>query len=187
FAFILAFVLYFMTRKEFLKIYTRVQKYALTDALTGLKNRYFLIDYFETFAKDSEDDTEFSVVVINIDYFRKVNEAYGYVVGDCILKELSKKLTLLVEPKDIVCRYAGEEFVIVFENIGLPEIFDKVEFIREEIQNMIFECERKNITVSIGISVSRQKPKISQKLQEADLALYMAKKDGRNCVKVFPN
>ena len=179
------FFLYLFVNKEFYRVNNRALNYAFTDALTGLYNRHYLNDFLEKFTSMRKDDTNFAVVFIDIDNFKLVNDTLGHVAGDCILKILASKLKSLTRSKDILCRYGGEEFIIIFSDIPKEKALKKAEHIRSSIQDMLFDCGQHNITISIGLSFGTKEKDINQSIQEADKALYMAKDAGKNCVKVF--
>ena len=178
-------ILYLFINKDFYILKHKAVAYAFTDALTGLYNRRYLNNFLEKFTSLRKDDTNFAVVFIDIDNFKLVNDTLGHVTGDCILKILASKLKLLSRPKDILCRYGGEEFIIIFSDIPKEQALEKAEHIRSNIEGMLFDCEQQKITISVGLSIGTKENDINQSIEEADKALYMAKNAGRNCVKVF--
>ena len=178
-------ILYLFTNKELHKVKKKANNYAFTDALTGLYNRHYLNNFLEKFTALRKDDANFAVLFIDIDKFKLVNDTLGHVTGDCILKILASKLKLLTRSKDILCRYGGEEFVMILSDISKENALDKANHLREAIQNMLFDCEQQSITISIGLSFGTINTDINQIMIEADKALYVAKDAGRNCVKVF--
>ena len=177
--------LYALIKKEFYSVNTKAVKYAFTDALTGLYNRHYLNDFLDKFTALRKKDTNFAVIFIDIDHFKKVNDSLGHSTGDCVLKNLSSAFKFLTRPEDILCRYGGEEFVIIFNDISKKAALSKAEQIRQKVEDMAFECEQKHITISLGLSMGESEDNITQTLEEADLALYIAKGAGRNCVKFF--
>lgn len=184
-AIIVALLLFLLLREDFQNLNKRALDYAFTDGLTGLYNRHYLNDFLEKFNLFQRDSYFFAVAFIDIDRFKDINDEMGHLVGDCILKCLANKLKSLTRGTDILCRYGGEEFVIIYNEVLRKDIEQKIEKIREEIQNTSFECDYTNVTISIGLSFGKKGDDINMILKEADEALYMAKNGGRNCVRVF--
>ena len=178
-------ILYLFTNRELHKVNKKANNYAFTDALTGLYNRHYLNNFLEKFTALRKDDANFAVLFIDIDKFKLVNDTLGHIAGDCILKILASKLKSLTRSKDILCRYGGEEFVMILSDISKENALDKANQIRASVQDMLFDCEQQSITISVGLSFGSKNTDISQIMQEADKALYVAKDAGRNCVKVF--
>lgn len=177
--------MYIMMKTEIQKINYKVLNLAFTDGLTGLYNRHYLNDFLEKFSSLRKEDANFSILFVDIDKFKEVNDNLGHKTGDCILKCLAESFKTLVRPNDILCRYGGEEFVIIFSDITKVDSLLKAEKIRSSIEKMRFNCEQKRITISIGMSFGSNGDEINEVMEEADSALYMAKDAGRNCVKVF--
>ncbi|NOR58392.1 MAG: diguanylate cyclase [Sulfurimonas sp.] len=178
-------ILYLFIEKEIMKVSSKAMTYAFTDALTGLNNRHYLNDFLEKFTSIREDDSNFAVVFIDIDRFKLVNDTLGHSTGDCILKSLALSLQSVIRPGDILCRYGGEEFVIIFCDIFKEDALNKVEHIRDSIERRSFECKEQKITISAGISFGSKDNDINEVMEHSDKALYMAKDAGRNCVKVY--
>ncbi|MFT5835588.1 MAG: diguanylate cyclase (GGDEF)-like protein [Sulfurimonas sp.] len=178
-------VLYFFIEKEIRNVNSKAVSFAFTDALTGLKNRHYLNDFLEKFNSMGKEDSTFAVVFIDIDRFKLVNDTLGHSTGDCILKNLAISLRSLIRPGDTLCRYGGEEFVIIFCDIIKEDALRKVEQIRESIQRKTFECKGQKVTISAGVSFGTRDDDISEVMECSDKALYMAKDAGRNCIKVF--
>lgn len=178
-------ILYLFINRELHKVSKKANNYAFTDALTGLYNRHYLNNFLDKFTSLRKDDTNFAVVFIDIDNFKLINDTLGHLVGDCILKHLALQLKSLTRSKDILCRYGGEEFIIILSDISKENALEKAEQTRAAIENIIFDCKKKTITISVGLSFGDNKSDINESIQEADKALYMAKDAGKNCVKVF--
>lgn len=182
---LVALCLLLIIKEDFQKINQKAINYAFTDGLTGLYNRHYLNDFLEKFDIFQKENTLFAVVFTDIDKFKEINDTMGHLTGDCILKCLAKSLKSLTRETDILCRYGGEEFLIIYDKISKNDIVQKAQKIRKDIQNSIFECEHHNITVSIGVSFGKKGDDINIIIKEADEALYIAKNSGRNCVRVF--
>jgi diguanylate cyclase (GGDEF)-like protein len=178
-------ILYVFIQKEISHVNKKAINYAFKDALTGLYNRRYLDDFIKKFVSLNKEDTNFAIVFIDIDRFKKVNDELGHSAGDCILKRLAVNFKSSIRPDDLLCRYGGEEFIIIFTDILKQDVIKKVEHIRSNIENRIFECDKQKITISIGISFGKKNDDIYKVIEESDKALYMAKEAGRNCIKVF--
>jgi diguanylate cyclase len=133
-------------------------------------------------------DQPLSLLFIDVDFFKKVNDVYGHLNGDKVLKEISEILIKLSRENDVVTRKGGEEFTVLLSDCSLLEAKQVAERIRSEIENHSFISLNKEIikiTVSIGVSAFPETTKNPEILTEqADIALYKAKRDGRNRVCV---
>jgi diguanylate cyclase (GGDEF)-like protein len=168
------------------RLYAEVQKLALTDDLTGLSNRREL---FELGQRQVEIAQRFnrplSVLMLDIDHFKSVNDRFGHAAGDQALRVISAQLRGLVRDIDIVSRYGGEEFVIVL----LENPLDQASLIGERIRQGIADTRIPynhaglQVTISVGIAtLSAQTRTLGDLIELADQALYPAKQNGRNCV-----
>ncbi|MFK5987118.1 MAG: GGDEF domain-containing protein, partial [Pseudomonadota bacterium] len=156
----------------------------LRDAMTGLNNRRFLEEYIDTMvANSARTNTSISILMLDLDYFKKVNDTYGHDVGDKVLIELSKTLVKSVRASDMVIRYGGEEFLIILQNTT-EHYGDKVaEKIRLAVEAMKIPISGGTIqkTISVGIAdFPDDSETFWQALKFADVALYKAKERGRN-------
>lgn len=156
----------------------------LRDAMTGLHNRRFLEEYMETLvANNDRNKTTLSILMLDLDYFKKVNDTYGHDAGDKVLKELAKTLSASVRNSDLVIRYGGEEFVIILQNTS-DGYGDKVgEKIRIAVEQLKIQVATTMIqkTISIGVAdFPTDSETFWQAIKFADVALYQAKERGRN-------
>ena len=158
---------------------------AMTDGLTGLFNRRgFLIVAQGLFSLAERRKENLAVFMIDIDHFKKINDKYGHPRGDIVLKGLAKSLKEIVRKSDVMCRYGGEEFVILFPNILSPAVPLMAEKIRKEVE----ESRPDGIFTTISIGVTQGLVKNSSDndflswVSKADKCLYKAKANGRNCV-----
>ena len=177
-------------RKVFFQINsieTKAIDYALSDALTGLYNRNYLTTFDKEQKYSSKEYRNFTVAFIDIDYFKNINDTYGHDMGDTVLKEFALLLKSLSRTEDIVCRYGGEEFLIIVYNITLEKAIEKFKHIRSEVEgkDVEFHNHHVNITVSIGLAMGTPDDSIESVISHADAALYQAKANGRNRVEVF--
>lgn len=163
---------------------------SMKDGLTGVYNHALLLELFEKeYFKCERTGQGISFVMLDIDYFKSINDTYGHVAGDIILKELAKALTKSIRVSDIVGRYGGEEFGLVFPGVDQYAVVQICERIRMTIENHKFVADGNEIhaTVSIGICYKPGKQLIgcSQMIKMADDALYKAKRNGRNRVEMI--
>jgi len=156
---------------------------SITDALTKLYNRAFLNEFLQKKLLEAKRyNFPLSIAMIDIDFFKKINDTYGHLTGDCVLKELALLLKKNFRGSDIVARYGGEEFVIVMPFTKLQEACKKMDEFREIIQNNEFCIEKLKVTISVGVSEYKENDSITELLKRADENLYEAKKSGRNRV-----
>lgn len=173
------------------QLYSQVKQEAHADGLTQLYNyRYFQKEMDRIIQKNSISKTHFSLLIIDIDYFKKINDTYGHQVGDKILQKLALIIKDNVRQKDIVSRYGGEEFVVILESCKLEAGIEIAERIRKSVEMMKFIIDDKTvlegITISIGISsYPDQGSTKDQVIKNSDIALYNAKRLGRNQVCNF--
>ncbi|MCW8399106.1 diguanylate cyclase [Legionella sp. PATHC038] len=163
---------------------------SMRDPLTGLYNRRYLEDFLLKQIHQSERTrTPLSVLMLDLDHFKKINDTYGHDAGDAVLKELGKVLQDDIRVGDIAARYGGEEFIIVFYGIGAEMIKNRAESIRHNVSRMQIKYGAQpvgSITISIGIAVYPMHGRNAEALIEsADKALYFAKANGRNQVVLF--
>lgn len=158
------------------------------DGLTGIYNHALLIELFEKEMKKQESNgDDISFIMLDIDHFKKINDTYGHVVGDIVLKELSSILSISIRDKDFVGRYGGEEFSIVLTNTNEINTYEMCERIKNKIQHHKFYSGDMliEVTVSMGYYCKSSTDMISSMdmIRRADEALYRAKKNGRNRVE----
>ena len=170
-------------------LYKSVQELAITDSLTNVFNRrYYLERFKEEIERSRKFNYKFSCLMIDIDYFKDFNDRYGHVVGDAILRELSRTIQENIRQIDLICRYGGEEFSIILSETDKDAAQLAAERIRLAIEDKhirVYDEELK-ITVSIGISTYPYDGKeIERLIDKADSALYQAKQRGRNNVCAY--
>ncbi|TCI46107.1 GGDEF domain-containing protein [Exiguobacterium sp. SH3S2] len=167
---------------------TKYREAAYTDALTGLGNRR----RFEEEMKRVDEEVfsspyDITLLLLDIDHFKSVNDTYGHDAGDAILIELGKRLTETARTDDMVCRHGGEEFSVLLSDCNLSQGFVIANRYLRQIAESPFllpDGKQLNITVSIGVT-STSEPKIvtsEQLIKKSDLGLYVAKRSGRNRV-----
>ncbi len=156
---------------------------ASTDSLTGLYNRYKFSElYISAYQTMVQRHNEMSVILLDIDFFKKVNDTYGHNTGDIVLITISNLLQEHVRNIDVCCRWGGEEFVTLLPTASLQTAASIAEKLRLQIEALkIKEVDR--VTASFGVSQVREGESMEAVIGRADKALYLAKHYGRNCVK----
>ena len=164
---------------------------ATTDVLSGLYNRRYFYDiskqYFYTAIKHNQ---KLSVLMIDIDKFKNVNDTYGHDVGDHIIESSSKVLSKITRKDDIVARYGGEEFIVLLTDTGIKKAEDLAERIRVAVEKNGITLESGEvvyITISIGVTQLNNKNdrNIDETIKRCDNALYESKNKGRNMVSTI--
>lgn len=169
-------------------IYKEARAVSLKDGLTGLLNRVAMDDLLsKAFRKAVDGKHELSVVMIDVDYFKKFNDTFGHQAGDNILKLIATTLKKLSRPFDHVGRYGGEEFIVVLNNTDLSQAFVYAERIRKEIEHLgnLLSSRFPGLVLSVSAGVSGYTKSIKNRdllISNADKALYQAKATGRNKV-----
>ncbi len=165
----------------------KLKKLYLTDKLTGLYNR-FKIDKELSLQKDNidrNDSYSCGLILIDIDYFKSINDTLGHLVGDCILKDISKLLKNNLRKTDIIGRWGGEEFLIILPFTSkdiAKKVAENLRVLIEE-HNFSYNMNRK-ITISIGVTEFSKSKSVEDTLLLVDNLLYKAKENGRNRVEV---
>ncbi len=162
---------------------------ATTDAVTGLYNRHYLTSHMDTRMEAAQKQgKDLSILMMDIDHFKNVNDTYGHAVGDKVLKEFASRVGRNIRGVDLAARYGGEEFVVMMPETPADWALMIGNRLREEIANKPFDFSSPDgdiaITVSIGVATSKEGQTPAQLLEEADKALYEAKAAGRNRVVV---
>lgn len=156
------------------------------DNLTGLNNRRAYDQKItETLDQVRQHGITASLMVCDIDFFKKINDTYGHKVGDLALKKLASLLRERLRGNDFISRYGGEEFAIIMPHTDMHGALLAAEGIRSYIASAVFAYKDKKIplTISVGVSLFRQEDNGSTVFERADAALYLAKKSGRNTVR----
>ena len=159
-----------------------LEKMALHDQLTGLYNRYYLLEEAShKVAQSLRHKHDLSLLMIDIDHFKSINDEYGHPTGDVVLKSVAKQLKELNRIEDITARFGGEEFVVVLDHCDAAGAENKAEMVRQKIEAS--KPDGINLTVSIGVAqLNNSEESFSDLLKKADMALYHAKEQGRNRV-----
>lgn len=159
-----------------------MDKNTKTDGLTELYNHKTFYEYLDSLIKQSETyNIPLQLAIIDIDDFKKINDIHGHWVGDIILKRVAASIQKSVTPNDVVSRYGGEEFAIIFTEKSKEEAYQIVEKIRDNISKLKHEeLKQMHITVSVGLQTYIKGNAKEMFFRNTDACLYLAKKSGKN-------
>lgn len=173
------------------ELYASMQDLATIDGLTGVYNRVYFHQKFESeFKLAKESGYELTLVILDIDYFKKFNDTYGHLFGDVVLKGVAQTVKNSLRATDTIARFGGEEFVIILPRTSIKNAFEKVEFLRQKIADNIItdNLVSASVTASFGIAGFPETSKsIGEIIKDADNALYRAKDNGRNRIEIAEN
>ena len=175
-------------KKDVLKkinfMYSQTRYMSVTDALTGIFNRrHFETTLDREFLRAKRYSSDLSLAVFDIDYFKKINDTYGHLCGEDVLKEIAYIALETFRKTDIIFRYGGEEFVVILTETPIDKAIIPLERFRKAIESYPFFYDNKGFKVTVSIGVETLNPEIyvsSDLFSNADKALYKAKQDGRN-------
>ena len=170
-------------------MYRRALKSAHTDPLTQVNNRISMDDCIQReWDLAHRQKTPLSMMLLDIDHFKQINDQYGHSFGDTVLKAVAQCIKTTVRASDIVFRYGGEEFVVVLSNTEMEGAALLAERIRQTVESLlIYEDQfRVSVTVSLGVTQMQANDSVKQLFVHADQAMYQAKKNGRNRVMRAP-
>jgi two-component system cell cycle response regulator len=157
---------------------------AITDQLTGLFNRRYMSRHLNTLMADGGKPVSF--LILDVDFFKQINDTYGHDVGDEVLREFAGRISANVRGIDLACRFGGEEFVVVMPDTDLSFAYMVAERLRQSVADAPFQLAGNGkevpVTISIGVATSYAGDTPEVLLKRADQALYRAKRDGRNRV-----
>ena len=172
FLFVIFYLVIFI--KYALSLERKIMNESRTDELTQMNNRYALYDYFN----QDNDKTSKSLALFDIDNFKEINDIYGHIVGDYVLKRVAEIVNEVLTDS-FVCRYGGEEFVIVLEK---EKAYERLEQFRKSIESSLFEYEGKefHITITIGYANYTREMPLEKWVELADEKMYSGKNTGKN-------
>lgn len=158
---------------------------ATRDEKTGIYNHRFFKTIFEMELEKARRNSKnkFSLIVIDIDFFKKFNDTYGHLVGDEILKELAGVLQKEIRKYDILARFGGEEFFVLLPNTKIQRAKKVAERLRKNLWKNK-KLKKYKVTISLGVTEYKPRDKMSTAVKRADNALYDSKRNGRNQVSV---
>ena len=164
------------------KMKNKFQVLATIDSLTKLHNRYSLMKNLKENIKFSQSNTlPLSVILLDIDFFKKVNDTYGHLIGDKVLISLSKIIKKALKEEYIAGRYGGEEFLIILPYSNLKDASSFANFLHKEVEGYHFNTVGQ-VTISLGVAQLHNNEDIDTLFQKVDNLLYQSKNNGRNCV-----
>ncbi len=171
---------------ELAKLNERLQHMSTVDELTGLYNRrHAMVRLTEQWAFANRYDEPLACAMIDIDHFKRVNDLHGHLKGDEVLQHVAQLLAQSVRVTDIVCRFGGEEFLIVFPRQKSDQVRAGVERCRANMESSVFVDAARSSPVTISAGIAHREPSMrcpDDLLKAADQALYAAKEQGRNRV-----
>gem|GEM_PF-6572682 len=165
----------------------KIANFANRDFLTGVYNRRFFYSDVEEYVQVAEETNEpYAFAMIDVDYFKKINDKYGHDGGDKVLKSIAKILNDNTKGSDIVARFGGEEFCVVLKKINKEEAVKFFVNLRAKVaeNKVTIKKEKVKVTISIGVSFGNGHCEIDDMLEACDSALYTAKENGRNRVEI---
>ncbi|MCK2057055.1 GGDEF domain-containing protein [Methylobacterium sp. 37f] len=165
----------------------KLRNQALRDPLTGLYNRRYMEDSLDRYVRLAErEGRKVSVIMIDLDHFKRLNDEHGHATGDAVLREAAAAIIGALRETDVACRYGGEEMIVFLPDCDLPDAALKAEQIRARIEDLSGAHGAK-ISASLGVSsVPSTSGNSADLVKAADTALYRAKNNGRNQVALAP-
>lgn len=159
----------------------------MTDGLTEMFNhRYFQEQMTNNIGNAKRYNSVFSLIMVDIDFFKKFNDTYGHQSGDAVLRQVAQTIKKNIRSTDIPCRYGGEEMSVILTNTNKEDAVKTAIKICEAVRNKEFELatgDRTHVTISLGVASMPENGDTTEKLIEyADKCLYVAKRNGRNQV-----
>lgn len=173
---------------DLLELFEINKKRAERDYMTGLYNRrYFFEIGRKIFSSSKRRTTNIAVAMLDIDFFKKINDTYGHDIGDEAIKMLARILDERFRDADVVARIGGEEFAVMLVDTDGGNLFEIFEDLRKRVADAFLPLGREEdlkFTVSIGVS-AKARDSVEEMLSDADRMLYEAKREGRNCIRTL--
>ncbi|MDP2965204.1 MAG: diguanylate cyclase [Pelolinea sp.] len=171
------------------RLFKEMEQLAITDSLTGIYNRRFFFAFAENeIERTKRYNKNLSIIMIDIDHFKDVNDRFGHQIGDQVLKEIADICLSILRKVDVMCRYGGEEFTVLLPETEESDAAHAAERMCTAISSSRFKTEKGDVTVSVSIGVAeldKSRGSLEKLLAAADQALYTAKETGRNRVHVI--
>jgi len=168
---------------------SQLREQAIRDALTNLFHRRYLEETLDReLARAARESYPLCVIMMDLDYFKDINDTYGHEAGDIVLKMLAETVTKQSRHGDFACRFGGEEFVLVMPNIGIAIAKERADELHQIINALNIPYGRFNLTTTISMGIAWYPKHGATKedlLRAADKAMYVAKNTGRNCVVIY--
>ncbi len=179
----------FLYETQLQQAMSALEKNSRLDGLTGIFNRaYFETRLIEEFRRNKRYNEEFGLILLDLDYFKKVNDTYGHLAGDEVLRSVAQTINRVIRSIDLFGRYGGEEFAVFLPHTSLEGTRNVAERIRHAIENQRISFEDHLITITTSLGITLFHPDLQdheQLIHEADQALYHAKMSGRNRVSCY--
>ncbi len=169
------------------QLFADVRDHSVKDSLTGCYNRGFALEFLDgELARSRRSGNPVSVVLFDVDNFKRINDRHGHLCGDNVLGAVGQRLRQVLRRSDIRCRYGGDEFLLVLPDTGESGAARVAEWVRGEIEQIAAgpTGERLSVTISAGTAtIQKEDQQAADIIERADKALYQAKAHGRNCVR----
>ena len=178
-------IIVLLVRTIIFEVNKKLEKRASTDSLTGALNRASLLEIFSDLSQ-KETSYPISLIVFDLDHFKKINDTYGHTIGDKVLKTVSAEVKNHIRKTDILGRWGGEEFVLVLPRTDLKAAERLAERLRKMIESLKILPDSAKVTSSFGVTEILPCETFKTAFERADKALYRAKEKGRNRVEVEP-
>lgn len=162
-----------------------IYRLTIFDGLTGIANKRYFLDFLDReVARALRYGSRVSLALIDVDHFKRVNDAHGHPAGDAVLQRIAQVITRAVRREQLFARVGGEEMALVLPEIGAAEVEDFCEKVRRTIDNerFAFDEGKGRVTISIGFASMDGRSSRDELVDAADQALYTAKNAGRNCI-----
>lgn len=170
------------------ELYRKMQELASRDGLTGIYNRQYFQEKLKSEIQNAQKENyPLSLAIYDIDHFKRFNDTFGHLFGDKVLKSITKAVSAFLGENEIIARFGGEEFILLFPHYDLNEAYKKTEALRKMIAMHIIKDNlvTASVTISFGVSCYGESAlSENELLRTADDALYEAKASGRNCVRI---
>jgi diguanylate cyclase (GGDEF)-like protein len=180
-AFIVCFIIFYMVTRSQQKL----ERTATTDSLTGTLNRQGFEQIFSRRFEDlSKNKSQCCILLLDVDHFKQINDTYGHLAGDEVLRTVAEMIMQSTEPNGIVSRWGGDEYLVFLQNTSLSQAMNIAEYLRQQVNGhkFVFEKGEPVVSISIGCTSYTRNECLSSFFSRADHALYAAKMKGRNRV-----
>ena len=167
---------------------TKLEELSRVDGLTSIFNRrYWEEQLVREFKRNVRSPGDSSIIMLDIDHFKKVNDTYGHLAGDEVIRLLAKLISTVSRETDICGRYGGEEFTILLPDTAAENVMVLAQRIRQSVEKLTIEYEQQSISFTVSVGIAQFDPAFEQHtqwLERVDKALYQAKAGGRNQVVI---
>jgi diguanylate cyclase (GGDEF)-like protein len=168
------------------QLFAHVRDNSVKDVLTGCFTRAHALEILDAeLARARRSSAPLSVVMFDVDQFKRINDSYGHTCGDAVLAAVGQRVRHVLRRSDVRCRYGGDEFLVILPETGEAGVLRVGEWLRTEIEQVQVQSpERVTVTISVGVATAQPGETLGTALiDRADRALYEAKAAGRNCVR----